>query len=188
MGNFYVNYTLRGPSQQAVADKLRIRRAIVTRSQGGCVIVLDEESDEQDQDIITELAADLSTALDCPVLAVLNHDDDIFWYQLHHRGELLDEYDSSPGYFDSAAEPSPPIGGNAQLLCSVFGASDVAKVESILRKSFFEPGGYAFAVQRHMDLASALGMPSFGVGLGYNYVANGDLPQGLTEADLLRTS
>jgi hypothetical protein len=188
MGNFYTNYTLRGPSQQAVAKALGGRSAIVTPAQDGCVVVFDEQSDEQNEAVITELASSLSRQFACPVLAVLNHDDDIFWYQLYLAGELADEYDSSPGYFDPSAEPSAPAGGDAQKLCSAFGADDVAEVESVLRKSSFHEGGYTFAVERHTDLARALGIPSFGVGAGFRYVAHGELPEGLTDDDLTRTT
>ena len=72
MGNFYSNYTLRGPSQQAVATALAGRSAIVTPEQEGCVVVFDEESDEQNQEIIVELASRLSGQFRCPLLAVLN--------------------------------------------------------------------------------------------------------------------
>jgi hypothetical protein len=186
MGNFYANYTLRGPSQQAVAAALAGRSAIVTPAQDGCVVVFDEQSDDQDSAAITELATRLSNELRCPVLAVLNHDDDIFWYQLYLSGELADEYDSSPGYFDPSAEPSAPAGGDAQKLCSAFGVPSVAEVESILRKSSFDEGGYTFAIDRHSDLARALGIPSFAVGAGFRYVSDGELPEGLDEQSLVR--
>lgn len=186
MGNFYTNYTLRGPSQQTIVAALAGRSAIVTPAQDGCVVVFDEESEDQDTEVITLMASRLSRALRCPVLAVLNHDDDVFWYQLHLSGELADEYDSSPGYFDPAAEPSAPAGGDAQKLCSAFGASAVAEVERILRKSSFDEDGYAFAVERHEDLVRALGIPSFGVGSGFGYVSEGELPEGLAEDSLIR--
>jgi uncharacterized protein (DUF433 family) len=186
MGNFYTNYTLRGPSQQAVAAALGGRSAVVTPTQDGCVVVFDEQSDEQDSAVITELASRLSRELRCPVLAVLNHDDDIFWYQLYLSGELADEYDSSPGYFDPSAAPSAPTGGDAHKLCSAFGAATFAEVESILRKSSFDEGGYTFAVERHTDLARALGIPSFGVGAGFRNVSGGELPEGLNEDGIVR--
>lgn len=186
MGNFYTNYTLRGPSQQAVATALAGRSAIVTPAQDGCVVVFDEQSDEQDSAVITELASRLSRELHCPVLAVLNHDDDVFWYQLYLSGELADKYDSSPGYFDAAAEPSAPVGGDPQKLCSAFGSAAVAEVESILRKSSFDDGGYTFAVERHTDLARALGIPSFAVGAGFRNASDGELPEGLDEDGILR--
>jgi len=186
MGNFYTNYTLRGPSQAAVATALAGRFAIVTPAQNGCVVVFDEVSDHQDQKVITKLASQLSRAASCPVLAVLNHDDDILWYQLHLNGKLADEYDSSPGYFDPSAGPSAPAGGDARKLCDAFGATSVAEVESILRKSSFGKGGYTFAVERHADLVRALGLSVFGIGAGYRSVSHGELPEGLTEAGLVR--
>jgi hypothetical protein len=40
MGHFYTNYTLKGPGQQAVADALAGRDAIVTPDHKGCILVL----------------------------------------------------------------------------------------------------------------------------------------------------
>lgn len=186
MGNFYTNYTLKGPSQRTVAAALAGRSAIVTPAQGGCVVVFDEQSDDQDSEVIAELASRLSQELRCPVLAVLNHDDDIFWYQLYLSGELTDQYDSSPGYFDPEAEPSAPEGGDAQQLCNVFGVTSVVEVERILRRSSFGEDGYTFAFERHSDLARALGIPSYGVGAGFRYVSSGEFPEGLEEENLIR--
>ena len=188
MGNFYTNFTLRGPSQQAVAKALTGRSAIVTPQQDGCVVVFDEQSDDQDTAVITDVARHLSGELRCPVLAVLNHDDDILWYQLHLSGTLADEYDSCPSYFDPEAEPSGPAGGDAQKLCTAFGSPNVTEVERILRKSAFDEDGYAFAVERHTELARALGLPGFAVGGGYSYVSDGEVPEGLSDEDLFRVT
>lgn len=188
MGNFYTNYTLRGPSQQSVAATLAGRSAIVTPAQNGCVVVFDEESDEQNQEIIAELGSRLSGALHCPLLVVLNHDDDIFWYQLYLSGELVDEYNSSPNYFDSSAEEEfRPEGGDAQKLCTAFGSSAVAKVKKILGKSSHDDDGYIFAVERHADLADALGIPSYGVGTAFRQISEEELPEGLDRNDLVMT-
>lgn len=152
MGNFYVNYTLRGPHQQAVAAALAGRSSIVSPELDGCVVVFDEESEEQNQEVIAELASRLSGRLKCPLLAVLNHDDDILKYQLFLNGDLLDEYDSTPGYFggneeeldDESSPVNDPQGGNAKLLCETFGANAVSEVEQILRKpSLSEDGMYS---------------------------------------------
>ncbi|NDB77171.1 MAG: hypothetical protein EB141_16275, partial [Verrucomicrobia bacterium] len=140
MGNFYTSYTLRGPSQESVAAFLADRSAIVTPVEACCVVVFDEESEDQNQEGITGLAGRLSRQFACPVLAVVNHDDDILWYQLHVNGELTDEYDSSPGYFEG--DVSAPSGGDARKLCQAFGADAVAEVERILRKSIEDEDGY----------------------------------------------
>jgi hypothetical protein len=187
MGNFYTNYTLRVTNQQAVAAALAGRKTMVTSAHAGCVVVFDEQSDEQDQKRIAELASHLSHEFHCAVLAILNHDDDILWYHLYEKGQLTDEYDSSPNYFNPSAEPAAPAGGNAQQLCSAFGVTDMATVERVLRKSAYEEDGYVFAFQRHADLAHALGIPEFGVGTAYASFGRGEYPEGLSPNDLLST-
>ena len=100
MGNFYTNYTLRGPGQREVAAFLDGRAAMVTPEREGCVVVFDKNSEEQDQHAIGDLGSRLSRWFNCVVLAIQNHDDDILWYQLFLNGKLADEYDSTPGFFD----------------------------------------------------------------------------------------
>lgn len=187
MGNFYVNYTLKGPDQSDVVRILDGRRAAVTIQQRRCVVVFDEESDVQDIDVVAELSSMMSEKLACPVFAVVNHDDDVLIYQLRANGELVDEYSSSPGYFDDGP-PEPPSGGDAARLTSTFGASDSAVVESILRKSSDGKDGYIFEIDRHRDLVRALDLPEWAVGTSYEGLAAGEYPEGLTEADLHRTA
>jgi alanyl-tRNA synthetase len=171
MGNFYTNYTLRGPTQEQVAAALEGRSAFVTPQQNGCVVVYDEESEDQDMEVLSQMASRLSEELRCPVLAVLNHDDDILWYQLYADGELIDDYNSSPDYFEEVEESTGPSGGDAEGLCRAFGSRKVAEVKRILQEPFGDK--YTFAVQRHEDLARALGIPLFAVGKGYSYIARG---------------
>ncbi len=188
MGQFYVNYTLRGVTQGAVAKALAGRACIVTPSANGTVVAFDDESENQDQDVISSLAMELSRKLRCPVLAVMDHDDDILWYQLYTDGELQDEYDSTPGYFDPAAQPSAPAGGDAAKLCSAFGSSNLDVVERVLRKSAFDNDGYTFASERHGDLVNALGISPFGVGTAYASFEYEELPEGLSADNIMRTA
>ena len=185
MGNFYVNYTLRGPSQMAVAEALSGHSAIVTPSHLGCVVAFDETSEMQDERTIMRLALQLSLELHCPVLAVLNHDDDILCYWLYINGRLIDQYNSAPDYFDESADDSNPVGGDAEKLCRAFSAGDAAVIEAILRKPSGDKDGYLFAIDRHVDLAKALDIPTYGVGFGYTYVERGELPENLQESDLI---
>jgi len=165
------------------------RPAFVAPTHAGCVVVFDEESDKQDQEIIAELASKLSGQFRCPLLAVLNHDDSILWYQLYQRGELMDEYNSAPDYFgtgDGEAAMAGPEGGDAGKLCAAFEADAVKKVEGILRRPSGEAGGYIFAMERHLDLASALGIPEFAAA-GFEQIREDELPVGLAAEDLIRT-
>jgi len=187
MGNFYTNYTLKGPSQQIVADALAGRSAVVTPGQDGCIVVFDEVSDEQDSAVITEIASRLSRELCCPVLAVLNHDDDILWYQLYLSGDLADEYDSSPGYFDPSAELSAPAGGDAKRLCQAFGVGDQTALEAVLRKSSYDDDGYVFAFERHADIVRVLGIPDWAVGTAYASFERDEFPERLSASVISRT-
>ena len=184
MGNFYVNYTLRGVEPQDVANALTARRSRVTPAHKNCVVVFDEASDSQNPNEIAGLAAKLSKKLKCPLLVVLNHDDDILWYQLYLKGKLTDEYDSTPGYFDPKAQPSAPAGGDAAKLCAAFGG-DPAAIETVLRTSGHDSADYLFAVDRHAALVEALGISDYAVGTSYKSFDNDELPDGLLFDDII---
>ena len=179
MGNFYTNIVLKGVTQQRTKEILQknSRNSFISPTHGDITVVYDAECDTQDQDELRKLAGVLSQELSCPAWAVLNHDDDILWYVLYSAGVFVDEYDSTPGYFDPTAQPSNPVGGNAGKLASLFDhSSSVDTVERTLRKSTFDDDGYAFALNRHEDLAKALDIPFELVALGYNYIVGGDTP------------
>lgn len=185
MGNFYVNFTVRHQDAQAVAAAMAGRRGFVTPVDHGCVVVFDAEAESQEPTAITSTGQKLSAALRSPVLAVLNHDDDILAYQLFIDGAVADEYDSTPDYFEIEESPASQ-GGDAQKLCDAFGSTNVAAVEEILRKQ--QGGdGYVFAVERHEDLVRALDLSSFAIGMGYLYLKRGELPEGLGEGALIET-
>jgi len=116
------------------------------------------------------------------VIAVLIHDDDIFWYGLYSPHGKLDEYNSAPGYFEGHFD-APPAGGNVQLLTSTI-APNVSHelIERVLRST-----DYVFATERHAALLAALGMPPFAAAAGYQYIADAELPQGLEKGDLTFT-
>jgi hypothetical protein len=181
MGSFYTNHTLRGPSQRDVLAALKGRSALVSRSENGCVTVLDEACESQDGHALAELAQQLSSKFDCPVLAVLNHDDDVLYFELYEHGVKTDEYNSAPGYFDDSDE-NEPAGGDSSRLAAAFGASDPAKIEAALRGV-----EYVFAMKRHQDLAKALGLPNCSVGIGYAYASAGDLPPGVPQDSYVHT-
>jgi len=184
MGNFYTNTTLRGPSQDEVVSYLNGlgRTTYVSPVEKGCVVVFDELGDTQDTDALADLTRSLSAQFHCPAWVVLNHDDDVLWYQLYQDGALKDEYNSAPDYFDSS-QGAEPGGGDAKALCAAFGAEGAEdRVEAILRDE-----ECFFALERHADLLQALGAPDFAVGGGYRYLEGGEIPPGLDQSTLVRT-
>ena len=92
MGSFYTSHTLRGPSQQQVMKWLDGRSAFVSSTEKKLTTILDEACESQDGEQLAALALQLSAHFHCPVLAVLNHDDDILYFELYEDGEKTDEY------------------------------------------------------------------------------------------------
>jgi hypothetical protein len=174
VGNFYVNFSVKDAEQKQVADALERgqRHAIVTPEAGGYVVVYDEEAESQSTRSILAVGRLLSSEVGRPVLAALNHDDDILCYWLFEGGELVDSYNSNPDAFKEQKGAPPWQAGDPEKLCaSLRPGADVAAVEEILR------GEYVVAVERHGRLAKTLGLPSWSVGLGYDYVADGELEE-----------
>jgi hypothetical protein len=183
MGNFYVNFSVKGAGQKRVADTLSRagRTAIITRPQNGYVVAYDEEADSQAVEPILAVGGLLSCEVGNPVLAVLNHDDDILCYWLFESGELTDSYNSCPDYFGEGEDGPAEQGGDARKLCTSLGTdTDPVGVEVILR------GDHVFAVEQHQQLADALGLPSWSVGSGYNYVDSCELDDELGVDGLIR--
>ena len=155
MGNFYTNVTSRGPAQSDLAGLLRSlgRSAFLTPTTGGFTVICDRECENQDTDLLASLALTVSSHLDCPAWAVLNHDDDVLWYQLFDRGNLADAYISSREWWEDPSEPPPQ--GNSEILCTLMGnPGDQAQVKKILARSSGVLG-YLFEIRRHEELLGA---------------------------------
>jgi hypothetical protein len=192
MGAFYTNVVLRGPDQRQVVQFMTKakRPAYVSPTIDGLTVVYDEKSESQDETTLSTLASQLSKAFGCTALAVLVHDSDVFAYWLFEAGELTDEYNSMPGYFD---DPSlPPLGGDSDRLCAAFGVEDgVDRATSVFHKvASRNPEDdwaecYVFAEEVHRDLAELLGIPPFAVSTGYHYIEQDDLPEGLDWGSLV---
>lgn len=172
MGASYSNITLHGPERDRIIQALeaRGRQAYVGPATGGVVVVFDEQSDD-DPDVGAELARELTGELKGVALVATVHDDDIFLYSLVRDGQVVDEYNSAPGYFDGG--DAPPEGGDAALLASVFGAGNQAAVERVLRHPA-KSGDYMYETARHADLFEVLGLPEHAVGAGFGYIYQGD--------------
>lgn len=211
MGGFYTNYTVYSTDQLTVANLLRqnLCKAYVCPPDAGCILVVDSASDSQREKEVCAVGSILSKELGRSVLAVMNHDDDVLYYSLFQSGQITDEYDSLPDYFSSPGpiqiptlgdtnivdreklntilaswKPADPRGGNAKMLCEAYECSTSAeKVEAILRRNSRE---YAFASNRHQDLANVLGITKLAIGTAYASFASHDLPEGLKEADCIQ--
>ena len=187
MGGFYDNITVRGPSPEELQQFLQDTNcdALISPEVEGHVVVYHAEPDG-DPGILETITEQLSRQFKCPALGVLNHDDDILMYTLFVNGELLDQYNSDPNYFEDAGEPDGPLGGDAKALCAACDRPEAAdRVAEILQKTRGEDG-YVFEMDRHHDLAKLLGMRNFPIAVEYGSIDEDELPEGVSMDDLLR--
>jgi hypothetical protein len=176
MGNFYANIALRTSDIDRVERTLtELDRDAFVATDGRLTMVFDRECDNQDVSALEGLSVALSKSLGCSALAACNHDDDALLLLSVDSGQLVDRYDSTPGYFGRRRRD--PEGGDAVWLCRAFGsgggASDCEKqVTDVLRTPHAEIG---FEVDRHRSLQGLLELPETMSFLGYRYVARGEL-------------
>lgn len=175
MGNFYTNISLKTTDHAFVASYLNEEDldAFVAAAQKIYVCVF-----PADDATLFDVAKELSRELSCPALAVMNHDDDVLMYHLYNDGELLDEYNSCPGYF--SGEETDKIGGDADKLCEAFGNEEIrSQVADVLSRD------YTFELERHHALVALLSLPRCTVGSGFNYIVQGDAPLAGIDANTL---
>ena len=182
MGLFYANLTVYRPTRTALLTELRRlrREAFVSPTFHGHTVVFDEAIEEQDTGAIEQIGQAVTAALSCSALASVLHDDDVLYLWLFQNGRVCDHYDSCPAYFDPNAEPGPPAGGNAKLICRAFDRAERQQwVEQLLRANLLEgelpdvPG----ELERHAALAAELGMPAFVAGVCYSSIAGNYVPE-----------
>jgi hypothetical protein len=176
MGNFYSNITLSTNEQQPVIDYLNeFKRHAYVYKQDKFVCVF-----PANDQVLFKLAKRLSEHFKCAAIGVMNHDDSLLLYKLFDCGNLLDDYNSCPGYF--SGEEQPIFGGDAQKLCEIYGApKEVEAVDALLRKE------YTFEMNRHDALVDKLGLPTCTAGGGFSYLQEDDGPDELDVSDLIET-
>ena len=149
MARFYANITLQGPTPPDVVAYLKEIAAVayVSSAFRGALVVFHENLSQQE-----ELAANLSAKFSCPALLVMAYGENVLLYHLYGNGEKTDAYVSSP--HDGLELDGLRAPGNAAILCAAFEAERFERrVETILRKEGKLGHPYAYAANRHGELA-----------------------------------
>ncbi|HWE64713.1 MAG TPA: hypothetical protein VHB98_23610, partial [Chloroflexota bacterium] len=164
------NIVLKGSSQEQVVTYLEQhkQRAFVSPTRNELTFVYATD------DAWNPLAEALSRTYGCAALFESVYDSDIFQYMLYEQGNLIDQYNSAPDYWDGEEWADPesdeevqdhqpePVGGDARVLCAAFGAEQTIEVvdailhppvEGSIRHAAFD------AFHQHWTLAEALGWP-----------------------------
>lgn len=164
MGSFLSNLHVRDAGASAIANALRAWAApptyVAAAPTNGWTGVYPDEIG-QDSDRLAQLALRLSAQVVSPVIAFLVHDSDILFYWLYDRGELVDYFNSAPGYWGDIV---PPEGGEVAILlryCTTATSTSALKRILIDRWQYSdEPDAYVFADDTLGDLADCLGIGS----------------------------
>jgi len=170
MGNFYVNHAVVGADAATVVSVVRSlkRHAYVYQSDAHLAFVYDQSSDTQDVDVIQELAIMIGQSTKGVVFAAVNHDDDVLVYGLYKAGDMIDNYNSFPGYWDNSGDT--PWGGNGAVLAAAFGKPEVAeKINDVLHS---DRHTYAFELDRHKQISNLLNLPWPWCVTGYRHIAS----------------
>ena len=181
MAASYVNYHVRSDDTAAVAAAVKAQvqgRAVLTPPSGGWVTLYDEISERQDAYEIGRIAGELSVMLSTAVFAFVVNADTLFVYYLFENGDLMDEYNSSPGPTDVRAgvDPASWFAGRPELLVNYCAegtrpeaiAGALARVDTLHSSTGF--GAAVRAEQRLRPLAGALRIDIARATRGYNDV------------------
>jgi hypothetical protein len=186
MGLFCVNFHFRTTDHRALSealDRRGIGRYRVVPARSGWTSLCEEQASEQDDRRIRDLAGGLSEDLHVPAIAFMVHDSDIACYWLFDNGQLLDEYNSDPGYFESDADgPPSPSGGRADVLLR-YCRPGVRQDELAAMLSQETVRATTFAEDVIRRLAKALGIDGKLAIADYRDVASDDGPGGLGGRD-----
>lgn len=170
VGNFYTSITLRNAQFDSVVREMRaLNRESYVYSDGSVSIVYDRETEKQDTTILAALAEHLADRLGTKAFAVLDHDDDVLWFQLYDGKDLVTEYCNQNG-------PTTDIRALARSLTD--GRSRL-RLWYILRRP------YVFQVNRHIALNKLFGFPEASI-LGYEYIHRGERTDDMTGGQLVR--
>ena len=161
MGNFYVNISAKvdRPTLKSMLDHMP-DRSVIGPEGNGWLTFTSEHLETQDQEVIDAYGVGLSQYIPGPMIAVLNHDDDILSIDLFEGGKRTATYNSCPGYFDERATEADlePKFSNSEAFDAL--APD-GGVTALLKE---RP---VFAVEAHAAFAKAVGLPAAGFGFCY---------------------
>jgi hypothetical protein len=125
-------------------------------------VIFEQKIDEQDIGYGINLTKDLSEKLNAITIYTTNHDSDILIMYIYKNGEELFFYDSDPGYFEGEDLP-PKIEYIDRLLLEY---TDIDKNEFVNILNSDE----VFADDLHGKIVEVLNLPTYSIGLGYNYI------------------
>ncbi|MEO6993245.1 MAG: hypothetical protein ABI273_06430 [Lacunisphaera sp.] len=184
MGNFYINIAVQGIPTETLRKKLAALPypTILTTEIDGHSFVYGDFFGSGDRDapgrLVRLLAAEAGAnyAFFC-----MNADDDVFVYELWKNGERIDAHCSNPELFQPDENDACAPSGDPARLKTVFPFLDEQETRRVL-----DSENYVFEFQRHQDLFRLLRIPTSRAILDFQYLQDGESPEGLDESSLIR--
>lgn len=170
MGGFYGSIQLRTENRdqviEVVADVTRSMqiRALVGPLINGWIGVYPQDGGQDDR-----VGAQIASSLDCHVIHLIVHDDDIFAYWLYRDRKLVDSFWSLPGYFGNenlAREEA--MKGDPELFRPII-QNKISQLSPLLSR---EAPGFVFASERLDKFAKVLGIAN--TVTAYDYLKGGE--------------
>lgn len=184
MGNFYTNIVTKGvPSGvlHAIVSSEPFA-SIVAPDVDGHSFVYGDFFGSGDSDAPARLAKTLSEAEGAEfALVSMNADDDLFIYQIWHAGARVDAYFSNPDAFEPNDLDAERPQGDPSRLQSLFPFIDAQAIRDVL-----DNAAYIFEFERHQDLFRLLHIPTGPAVADFEYLQNGEIPEGLDASRLIR--
>lgn len=171
MGASFTNLQVRKAAKESICaalPKLTRDGAYVSPEKDGWVTVYLKASEDQ-SDEGGRIAAGLSKMLKTDVIAFLVYDSDIAMYWLYRNGELLDQFDSAPDYFEEKefGQSDAGLGGDPDTLLPLCVPGTTRKqLEEVLHPS----DGYPLMAEDIVEqLSKLLGIDDLRSNLGFTY-------------------
>lgn len=134
MGAFYGSVHLQTNDAAAVRDAVsglakRKRKFLVSPVNDGWIAVYPSDHGQDEQ-----VSKAVAKKLDCPVLHVAVHDDDVFFYSFYRGGKLIDRFNSCPDYFGKvSAREEKSLRGKPERLADLRqNPGDLDKLEALM--------------------------------------------------------
>jgi hypothetical protein len=162
-GSFYSNIVvLSVENEKLLSVLLQMSIAAYYIYKDKITVIFEQKIDEQDIEYGINLTKDLSEKLNAITIYTTNHDSDILIIHIYKNGEELFFYDSAPGYFEG--EDLPPKIEYIDGLLSEYKNIDKDELVNILNSE------EVFADDLHGKIVEILNLPTYSIGLGYNYI------------------
>lgn len=184
MGNFYINLAVKGASSEMLRQTLGVLSfsSIIAPDVDGHSFIYADFFGSGDMQAPGRLAKSLSAQPGVEYAAFcMNADDDLLVYEFWSKGARVDAYFSSPEAFQPNGVDSEAPRGDTARLKTIFPFLDEQEIRGVL-----DSEDYVFEFERHQELFRLLQIPAAPAIMDFQYIQNGELPEGVDEQCLIR--